>query len=162
MVLTGINSGSEQYRSLLTLQTTFLSHQPPQGVTKNCDFCLNRPFSASLKCPKGGLMKQKIWPKVSRGSYTVLIQCLFLLKPYFWSNFEQNLEKRVFCLYHGRILQLNADSESRVGKAEMRHDMAYGVFLLPVGLIRKARLLSCCLKKTFYRTTLVIHEYMEK
>ena len=40
---------------------------------------------------------------MSRGTYTVLIQCLFRLKPYFWSKFEQNLEKRVFCLYIGRF-----------------------------------------------------------
>ena len=90
-------------------------------------------------------MKQKIRPKVSRGSYTVLIQCLFLLKSYFWSNFEQNLEKRVFCLYFGRFSIVKCPIlKSRVGKAEMSHDMAYGVFLLPVGLIRKVRLLGCC------------------
>ena len=40
---------------------------------------------------------------MSRGTYTVLIQCLFGVKSYFSSKFEQNLEKRVFCLYIGRF-----------------------------------------------------------
>ena len=50
----------------------------------------------------------------------------------------RNFEKRVFCLYFGRFpIVKRPFLQRRVAKAEMTHVMAYGVFLLPVGLIRK-------------------------
>ena len=87
-----------------------------------------------------GLVKTKKWPKVSRETYTALLNSLFQLKPWLWSEFEQNFEKRVFCLYFGRFPIVKCPFlQCRVAKAEMTHAMAYGVFLLPVGLIRKPR-----------------------
>ena len=78
---------------------------------------------------RGGETKMR--PKVPRGTYTVLIQSLFRLKPYFWSKFEQNLQKRVFCLYFGRFSIVKCPIlKSRVAEAEISHGMTYGVFFV--------------------------------
>ena len=58
-----------------------------------------------------------------------MLNSLFQLKPWLWSKFEQNFEKRVFCQYFGHFPIVKCPFlQCRVAKAEMTHAMAHGDF----------------------------------
>ena len=86
--------------SLLTLQATFSFHQPPHGLFKEAEIGLIQAKITIFGDRLRGLVKRKNGLKCQERH---MLNSLFQLKPWLWSKFEQNFEKRVFCLYFGRF-----------------------------------------------------------